>query len=300
MQQDFYKDLLDNLYDGVYFVDSSRTITYWNKGAERISGFQPPEVVGRACADNLLMHVDDDGTQLCVNRCPLAKTLEDGETREAEVYLHHKGGHRVPVNIRITPMRDESGRITGAVEIFTDKSSRREMLHELNELKQMAMIDPLTGLGNRRAAAMDFERKIKALRNFHVPFGLLFVDLDAFKTINDTFGHEIGDQVLVMVAKTLVGALRGVDKVYRWGGEEFLALVPGVDAAKFRIIAERMRRLVEASALPLSGDMLRVTVSVGGCLALESDTLETALKRADDMMYRSKNAGRNCTSLDCS
>lgn len=299
MQNDFYKDLLDNLYDGVYFVDTTRTITYWNKGAERISGYSADEVAGRSCADNLLMHVDDAGNQLCTCGCPLASTLKDGKLREAEVYLHHKDGHRVPVRIRITPITDEQDIITGAVEIFSDNAGQREIRHELSEMKHLSMLDPLTRLGNRRAASEDFERKIKALRNFKTPFGLLFVDIDGFKQINDSHWHEVGDRVLAMVAKSLTSALRGVDKVSRWGGEEFLALIPGVDATRFRAIAERMRRLVEASALPLPSGLLRVTVSVGGSMAQPTDTLESLVQRADEMMYRAKSSGRNCTSLDC-
>ncbi|MBU1039846.1 MAG: GGDEF domain-containing protein [Proteobacteria bacterium] len=300
MQQDFYKDLLDNLYDGVYFVDSTLTITYWNKGAERISGFSAAEVMARRCADNLLMHVDDAGVQLCVCGCPLAGTLADGQMREAEVYLHHKDGHRVPVSVRVTPLRDDAGRIIGAVEIFTDSSVKREIMSEINELKNLTLVDPLTGLGNRRAAAIDFEHKSKALRHYKTPFGMLFVDIDNFKEVNDTYGHEIGDRILDMVGKTLTGALRGKDKVNRWGGEEFVALVTNVDAKMFHAIAERMRRLVESSALPMPGGMLQVTVSLGGSLAQDTDTLESLIKRTDELMYRSKGAGRNCTSLDCS
>jgi diguanylate cyclase (GGDEF)-like protein/PAS domain S-box-containing protein len=298
MPQDFHKTLLDNLYDGVYFVDPTRTITYWNKGAERISGFSANEVLGRSCSDNLLIHVDDSGAELCLCGCPLASTLKDGQLREAEVYLHHKDGHRVPVSVRIAPIFDENNTITGAVEIFTNSSAQRDIMNELSEMKHMSMLDPLTRLGNRRAVALDFERKIKALRHFNVPFGLLFVDLDVFKNINDTYGHEIGDRVLVMVAKSLTSAVRGVDKVYRWGGEEFLALVTGIDAVRFRAIAERMRRLVEASGLPTTSGLLRVTVSVGGCMANPADTLETLVQRADAMMYRAKNSGRNCCSID--
>lgn len=299
MQPDFYKNLIDSLYDGVYFVDSTRAITYWNRSAERISGFSAAEVLGHRCADNLLMHVDDAGTQICIHGCPLASTLEDGQPREAEVYLHHKDGHRVPVRVRIAPMFDGDGRIIGAVEIFTDNTARHEILNELTEMKHMAMVDPLTGLGNRRSAALNFERKIKALRHYQVPFGLLFVDIDRFKDVNDTHGHEVGDRTLVMVARTLTSALRGVDKISRWGGEEFVAMLPGVDAAVFQTIAERMRVLVESAALPVQNGMLRVTVSVGGSLAVAADTQETLVKRADDMLRQAKNAGRNCTLLDC-
>jgi diguanylate cyclase (GGDEF)-like protein/PAS domain S-box-containing protein len=298
MTQDFYKNILDSLYDGVYFVDAERNITYWSRGAERISGYSAGEVMGHHCADNLLMHVDDFGSQLCISGCPLASTLEDGQTREAEVFLHHKNGHRVPISVHIAAMRDEHGIIIGAVEIFTESSNKRAMLEELDVMKRMSLMDPLTKLGNRRSASLEFERMSTALRRYHVPFGLLFMDIDNFKVVNDTFGHEVGDQVLAMVAKTLTNALRSADRVSRWGGEEFIVLVPGVTAPVFHSIAERMRRLVESSALPIPSGMLRVTVSVGGSMAVQTDTLESLAERADAMMYCSKHSGRNCTSID--
>ena len=92
--------LLDSLFDGVYFVDLDRRITYWNAGAERISGYLRSEVVGSCCADNLLRHIDTEGHKLCQDGCPLAATMRDGKTRESSVYLHHKFGHRVPVLVR--------------------------------------------------------------------------------------------------------------------------------------------------------------------------------------------------------
>lgn len=299
MKPDFYKDILDNLFDGVYFVDRSRRLTYWNRGAERISGYSAEEVLGRNCANNILMHISTDGVELCLGCCPLAQTLADGQPREAEVYLHHKSGHRVPVAVRISPLRDENDDIVGAVEIFSDATSRVRMLDELNELKSQTLSDPLTGLGNRRCAGLEFKRRISELQRYGMPFGLLFVDIDNFKSINDSHGHDMGDHVLTMVAKTLKSALRGMDTVCRWGGEEFVAVVPKVDEQVFRAIAERMRRFVEVSPIPLNGQNLSITVSVGGSLAKPSDTLTALIARADAMMYHAKRTGRNCAVLDC-
>ncbi|HEY6837725.1 MAG TPA: PAS domain S-box protein, partial [Geobacteraceae bacterium] len=120
----FFRKLLDNLYDGVYFVDRDRLITYWNKGAERISGYTAEEVMGKSCKDSLLVHMDDKGTILCLAGCPLAATMEDRKERRAEVYLHHKDGHRVPVVVRVAPIPDRAGKIIGAVEIFSENSTR--------------------------------------------------------------------------------------------------------------------------------------------------------------------------------
>lgn len=126
----FYKTILDNLFDGVYFVDSERRITYWNKGAERISGFFEAEVLNLACYDNILNHVDETGKRLCLDGCPLAEVLKDGIPRQAEVFLRHKAGHRVPVAVRITPVY-EGNTIVGAVEIFSDTcvNQARRIVH---------------------------------------------------------------------------------------------------------------------------------------------------------------------------
>ena len=112
--EDFYRKILDNLFDGVYFVDRDRVITYWNKGAEKITGYDAGQVMGRSCRDNILNHVTANGVQLCLTNCPLASTMEDGKQREAEVYLHHADGHRLPVTVRASPIYDEQGNIIGA------------------------------------------------------------------------------------------------------------------------------------------------------------------------------------------
>lgn len=299
MNEQFYKHLMDSLHDGVYFVDRDSKITYWNKGAERISGYTAEEVLGKSCAANLLVHVDTQGKQLCLGGCPLAQTIMDAQPREAEVFLHHKNGHRVPVSVRISPMLDHSGGVIGAVEIFSDGTSKRELLDELSKWQQQSLRDQLTGVGNRRAAALEFEARIKAMKTYNMPFGLLFLDIDGFKAVNDTHGHEVGDRVLVMVATTLGNALRGGDALFRWGGEEFLAFVRMVDKPTFTSIAERLRLLVCGSFLTLPEGPLRVTVSIGGSLAQQTDTIDSLVKRADAQMYLAKNAGRDCASLDC-
>jgi PAS domain S-box-containing protein len=147
--QDFYKDIIDNLYDGIYFVDRERVITYWNKGAERITGYSASQTLGRACRDNLLNHVTGNGKQLCMTNCPLAAVMEDGNERQAEVFLHHADGHRVPVLIRASPIRSPQGDIIGAVESFSNNSTVTDTRSKLRALRREATTDALTGVGNR-------------------------------------------------------------------------------------------------------------------------------------------------------
>ncbi|MGE4264287.1 MAG: diguanylate cyclase [Desulfovibrio sp.] len=299
MKPDFYKNILDNLFDGVYFVDLDRKITYWNRGAERISGYSADDVIGHCCATNILKHINADGLELCTQGCPLKQTLDDSKQREAHVFLHHKDGHRVPVAMRIFPLHNDDGAVIGAVEVFTDASNQLRIMNELKELKTQTLTDQLTGLGNRAAVEQEFKRRIIELRHYGTRFALLFIDVDHFKDVNDTYGHDTGDTVLALVAKTLKSALRSVDTLCRWGGEEFVALVPKVNEEVFRSVAERMRRFIEVSPLPLNGGKLSITVSVGGAMARPDDSLASLAARADAMMYQAKRTGRNCTSLDC-
>ena len=279
--------------DGVYLVDRGRQIEYWNKGAEEITGYRPREVLGSRCWDNLLAHVTDDGTLLCFTQCPLAQTMEDGISRTADVYLHHKSGHRVPVRLRTAALRGDNDEIVGALEVFKDNSPPPETERKMEELKELALLDPLTGLGNRRYTEMLLSTRLGELKRYGWPFGVLFIDVDSFKEINDRNGHGVGDEVLKMVARTLAHSARSVDFVGRWGGEEFVALLGNVDDTSLRALAERFRSLVAQSTLQTAQGLLRVTVSIGATLGRRRDGVKSVVRRADGFMYRGKAEGRN-------
>jgi diguanylate cyclase (GGDEF)-like protein/PAS domain S-box-containing protein len=296
-QNDIYKSLLDNLYDGVYFVDRHRQITYWNKGAERLTGYKSEEVVGRHCADNILKHVDDNGGQLCKGLCPLSKTISTGTVHEAEVYLHHKDGHRVPVLVRLAPVHDSNGQIVGAVEVFSDNTSRVTAIKRVEALQGIAFLDALTGVGNRRYTEMNLQSRLEELRRYGWPFAVLFVDIDHFKRFNDKYGHNMGDEVLKTTAKTIVGSLRSFDFLGRWGGEEFLAIIENVDQIQVYGVANKLRSLVEQSALPVGLEKVRLTISIGATVARKDDTIESLISRADRLLYLSKSSGRNLASI---
>ena len=293
-ERDFYEKLLEGISDGVYFMDRDRIIRYWNHGAERITGFKRDEVIGRACRDNVLMHVDDMGTRLCMTElCPAFATVMDGREREVEVHLHHKLGHRVPVLARISPIRDASGAITGAVEVFSENLRMHELIYRLRELEKLALIDPLTRIGNRRYGKIHVENGLSNLNRYGLPFGILFIDIDHFKKVNDTYGHETGDRVLQLLANTLLHNLRSSDAASRWGGEEFLTVVSHVEPREIGIIGRKMLSLIRSSLLDTPNGPLGVTASIGAVAARNGDSLESLVARADGLMYESKRKGRN-------
>lgn len=298
MDETFYKELLNSLTDGVYFIDLQRKITFWNKAAERISGYSVQEIVGKSCGDNFLRHVDERGTPLCLDHCPLAATMTDGQARETQVYLHHKFGHRLPVFVRSTPMHNSLGEIIGAVEIFSDARKQVDIIKEMEELRHEVLTDQLTGIGNRRYASISLERMDNTLAESNVPYGVLFADIDHFKNINDTWGHHVGDKVLVMVAKTMKGFLRPLDIACRWGGEEFLILIPNTDEEGLVTAGERLRVLIEQSWINLNEELIHVTVSFGGAISQPDESSCSVIERADKQLYLSKSDGRNCTYIN--
>jgi len=293
----FYKSVLDNLYDGVYFVDRERRITYWNRGAERITGYPAEQVMGRCCSENVLMHVDECGGQLCQAACPLWHSMRDGATREAQVFLHHASGHRVPVSVRVAPLHAAAGTLIGAVEVFSDNTSMVRVQQRVSDLVRAVEQDPLTGIGNRRYIETRLESALLERQVHGETSGVLFFDVDHFKRVNDTFGHDVGDAVLRMVAKTLARNVRGSDTVGRWGGEEFVAVLVGVSELGLQAAADKLRTLVATCSLDNEHGVIRVTVSVGATLARAEDTLETLIRRADRLLYQSKAAGRDRVSL---
>lgn len=296
MYEMFYKEILDSLYEGVYFVDKDRTILYWNKAAERISGYTAEDVVGKHCYDSILNHVDSQNHSLCMNGCPLFHTIQDGLHREAAVYLRHKEGYRVYVAVRTIPLYRD-GSMVGAIEVFINDSEKAEINNTINEFRNLALTDALTNLPNRRYIDSFLANRMTEFQSLHIPFAVAMIDIDHFRQFNNIYGHDVGDQALRIVATTMKNALRSSDMIGRWGGEEFFAVLVAAASDNLFYVIDKVRTLVERSELPHDGDYLHVSVSIGATLARAGDTAETIQKRADEALYMSKNNGRNQTTI---
>ena len=183
--QEFYSNILDNISSGVYFVDAERTITYWNKGAERLSGYTAEEVVGKKCS-GFLNHVDENGKVLCGDGCPLLGTIIDGNPRQAEVYMLHKLGQRVPVLVQAMPMKEDEQTL-GAVEIFHDISPLKFAQARIRELTDVAFLDKLTQVYNRAGLEKITDTWFKDFKAYNYSFGIIFIDVDKFKQVNEAY-----------------------------------------------------------------------------------------------------------------
>lgn len=284
---------LNTLFDGVYYVDRERKINFWNKAAEKITGYKKEEVVGSFCYHNILRHIDELGNELCLSGCPLHATIKDGVDREHFVFLHHKDGYRLPVFVRATPIRDESGKITGAIEVFQVRSDVDISRGELEKYKKESLTDTLTNTGNRRYAELVLQTRFYQLINLDIPFGLIFIDLDDFKLINDQFGHLVGDEILKMVSRSVMSSLRVPDIIIRWGGDEFLVILPNITQAGLEKVVNRIQTLIRSSYLMVKEEKIGINLSLGATLAVADDTQESLIERADQLMYQSKQSGKN-------
>lgn len=292
-----YRRLLDAMYDGVYLLDLNRVITFWNRAAERLTGYTAGEVIGRKCSDNILVHVDGRGNNLCYDRCPVSGTIQDQQPREELVYFQHKQGHRVPVIVRTSPLYGDNGDIVGVVESFTESELFQRLQQERDGLERESLIDELTQLPNRRFVERKLDLALEEYRRYQECFGILVIDADNFKAINDTYGHAFGDTVLKIISQTLANNSRVTDFLGRWGGEEFVYLCRRVVSLKQVCeIGERLRSLVDASvATESSGQPVEFTVSIGCSLVRPNDSSESIFKRADELLFKAKQQGRNRT-----
>ena len=283
-----FAEILDELGEAVYLVDRDRTISFWNRECERVSGYSAREVVGRQCFDDILRHIDDEGRRLCKQLCPLAHTMRDGKTRRCRVWLHHREGHRLPVKIVAQPIRDHDGVIIGALEAFADDSSLASTRARLVEMERLAMVDPLTDVPNRRYLEMALTSRLAELSRYGLEFSVAIVDLDDFKDVNDRFGHAVGDAVLTMVATALAANERAEDVVARLGGDEFVVVLQHADLQTATAICERLRMLIAGSELEQDGIAVHVTASFGVTAARPDDDIDSLMRRADGFLYSAK------------
>ena len=293
-----YLSIINNLRDGVYFVDPDRRITFWNRASEEISGYTAGEIVGRKCDDNLLSHIDGDGRPLCITGCPLFATMIDNKHRREHVFLRHKDGHRISTMINVFPMIDEDGQTIGAIEIYTSGAPMAADDDLIGQLSDMAMNDELTGLPNRSYLESFLEFKLKAFYRFNQLFAVMMLDIDELIAFNEDHGHDNGDVVLKGFSASIRESVGKHDLFGRWGGDKFLGIFSLNQPDDAAIIGEKLRMLVDTTQVPCEGERLSVTASIGMAIVGEADTVESLVERAGKLMYNSKISGKNRVSVD--
>lgn len=291
-----YLYLLESLYDGFYLVDSDMRFVVWNLGIERLLGRPSHEVLGQVWNRRTVGYPPREGT-LGADRDKSAEDfLATAKPSTQNVRLERADGKHVEVELQSVPLIDEYGQLLGVAEIFRDLSRTSRRPHEFRELKMAASRDSLTGVANRGELETQLAMMITDYSERHdaEPFSVVFVDVDYFKNINDTYGHTAGDQVLIDVASLMQREVNPGELVGRYGGEEFIILCPGTTADQAVRRAEQLRLALPSAEIGGLKDV-QITASFGVTQVESGDSIESIFRRADKALYIAKATGRNRT-----
>ncbi|MEJ5360991.1 MAG: GGDEF domain-containing protein [Spirochaetota bacterium] len=206
------------------------------------------------------------------------------------MYLHHKDGYRLQVHIKGIPWYSNGAQI-GAIEIFYPVLYQQQKIKQ--DLIKLALIDPLTGVFNRRGFESLYYPRYLEMKMTKPYTGILFFDIDNFKKLNDTYGHECGDAVLKTVSQTFTNNVRAYDIVTRWGGEEFSIILFVDNPLMVPSIANKLCTLIASAFIEFHGNIITFTASCGATLLKENETAIDAINRADALMYQAKKNGKN-------
>lgn len=295
----YFKHVLDRISDAVCLVDTGGLIIYANDSVTRLTGFPREDLLGMPCERTFLQQIDEDGEALDADKsCLWQQVLRDKEPREQESYIIHQAGFRIPIQLKVSPILDAGGELLGVAHVLQDNTANVLIYQNLEELQKQVYLDALTGLFNRPYMEKRIADKLDEFLRYQWIFGVLFIDVDNFKDVNDTHGHAVGDEILKLVARTFQANTRPSDVFGRWGGEEFLGLMGSAGDRDLMQVARRFRILVANSGLHQDRELVRVTISVGATLVQAGDTVESLVGRADQLMYQSKKSGRNRVTME--
>lgn len=281
--------VFENTLDGIYITDINNLIVSTNPAFQKITGYSAAEVIGKN--PSML----SSGKQDPEFYADMWKTLSTSGYWQGEIWNRRKQGEIYPELLTILPIVDDNRVITHYIGLFRDISHSKK---QQEKLELMAHYDVLTQLPNRILLADRFRRAVAHSKRTKTQLAVCFLDLDDFKPVNDTYGHETGDQLLIEVAARIKASIRDEDTVSRHGGDEYVLLIGDLDS--FTQCAVMLDRIIHALALPYSiGQQdISISASIGVSLAAIDDTdLDTLMRQADQAMYQAKLAGRNRYSL---
>jgi diguanylate cyclase (GGDEF)-like protein/PAS domain S-box-containing protein len=275
-------------HDAMIMIDAKDTVLFWNSAAEHLFGYTSDEVMGKGMHD--FVALPEDAAKAREGLKHFATTGK-GPVMDSvlEFTAVRKNGKTFPVERSVSAF--QAGGQWFAVGSLRDITQRKE---DEAKLTRLANIDGLTGLNNRRNFMDVAGLQFKQAKRYGKAFSVVMFDVDHFKRVNDTYGHDIGDAVLNKLARVCEETCRNVDIPGRLGGEEFAVAMPETSLNEAKLAAERLRKALAACRVVMPKGVISFTVSLGVASANEqSENIETLLKAADMALYRAKEGGRN-------
>ncbi len=266
--------IFDAISEGIIITRPDTVIVAVNRAFMDITGYAQEEAVGRTPE---FLYRDAEVYQ------EIRRILEREDQWQGELRKQRRDGEVYLEELSINAVRRDNGEVIYYVGVCTDVTGVRSLRHRADH-------DPLTGLYNRYAFQQHLDEEIRRTDRYGGTFSVLMFDLDRFKTVNDRYGHDVGDQVLQQVSVLASEEVRDADILARWGGEEFMILLPETDIDSAGVVAERVRARIAGTSFEGPGG---VTISLGLAGSQAGETEEMLIRRVDRALYRAKASGRN-------
>jgi diguanylate cyclase (GGDEF)-like protein/PAS domain S-box-containing protein len=295
-----YKYIIENIKDVIWELNTDYVFTFVSPNAKELSGYEAEELVGRKMADFL---VEESRNYFSDQVLQYKDKRINGDTEE--VILHDvqficKNGLVKWVEVSANLVFEE-GRFAGYIGTTRDITEKKEYECQLNKyiqelriinakLEKMATTDILTGAYNRRKFEDDLNSIINKKEKQDIQFSLILFDIDHFKIINDLFGHKIGDLVLHRISELVLDNIRTTDRLFRWGGEEFIIILPEANLESAKIVAGKIRDIIQNVDF---GIKKRITISLGVGEYIANENTDQIISRLDKVLYQAKSQGRN-------
>ena len=293
-----YLYLLESMYDGFFILDPDLNYIVWSTGLQNLLGYKMDDMLGTKWSPVKLGYADKHGESILEdNNCPINYVSDTKQMASNYLRVESTDEQWIPVEVQTIPLMDTNGQLQGIAEIYRDMSSAKHHAQSYQDLMLAATQDPLTLVANRGQLETFLA---KSILQFHEqtdpdPFCVMFIDVDYFKSINDTYDHATGDAVLIDVARLLQHETYSGELVGRYGGEEFVVICPETDLDAGVRRAERLRMVLRSTEVGGIPD-LKVTASFGVAEVEPGDSVESIFRRADKGVYLSKENGRDQTT----
>jgi diguanylate cyclase (GGDEF)-like protein len=287
-----HQRLLENMYEGVIFLDMNLQVMLWNRGTERLTGISGGSMFQKPFAPSLVRMRDETGSTIPDAECPVAHAIRTGVQSLRRVIVAGRSGRDLAVDVHTIPVVGPDGATQGASLLWHDASGEASLEERCHSLYEQAIRDPLTQLANRAEFDRVHAMFVEAHLERRLPCSLIMCDIDRFKQVNDNYGHQAGDEAIKSFAQLMKSACRPGDLVARYGGEEFVMLCADCNNSTAAGRAEELRKGFQSLSQAALGGK-NCTASFGVTEIQPGDNVQTMLNRADRALLMAKEGGRN-------
>lgn len=272
--------VLDSLRTGVVISDRNGTIAFWNEGAEHIVGFARHDVIGRSYQQSILRQCQGHTCKECSAECPFSRALHDGKPVESRLQLDHKHGHKLPVLIRVSPIRDARGSIIATAASFEAQRWHPEIRRDQRRPVPHECVDDATGTASHGFTEFNLKENLASFSEYHIPFSIVHVQAREVGHFRAAYGQQAYDAVLRVLATNLTNTFRPSDFIGRWGQGEFVVILLHCSGIGAERAFERVRSSVSSVNISWWGEQIFLNVAVGYASIEPGDSINSLLQRA--------------------